>query len=281
LRAVKIIGGFQYNKIEEIAGNLSPRIGIITNFSKHMGAKLLYSKAFRRAYPHETSFDHPVFRGNKDIKPELIATSEAQVFYQSDLLQVFLTAFYSRMSDIIIRRWHEDPSLLPYGGYIMHYNGGSHQFWGMELESKGSMAENLLAVGSLTFQENKNEEGIVNATLHPNFMFKVGLLYHRPALNIGLFSSFFSTPHPVKKLNPEVKEVNPEAGTFNLLSLKASVDLKRILKLGWGRQLVWSVEVANLLNQDIRYPEYTTKGINTLLPLRGGTSFYTQLLFKF
>jgi outer membrane receptor for ferrienterochelin and colicin len=281
IKAVKMIGGLQYNKIEDIDGNLSPRIGIIANLSKHMGVKLLYSKAFRRAYPHETSFDHPVFRGNKEIKPELIATSEAQVFYQSQTLQVFLTAFYSRMSDIIIRRWHEDTSLVPYAGYIMHYNGGSHQFWGMELEAKGSMAKNLLAVGSLTFQENKNEEGIVNATLHPNFMFKVGLLYHRPALKIGLFNSFFSTPHPVKKLNPEVKEVNPEAGTFDLLSLKASIDLKKILKLRWCKSLSFAVEAANLLNQDIRYPEYTTKGINTLLPLRGGTSFYTQLKCKF
>lgn len=281
IKPLEIIGGIQYNKIEGIDGNLSPRLGIVTNFSKHMGTKLLYSKAFRRAYPHETSFDHPAFRGNKEIRPELIATSEAQVFYQSDTLQLFLTAFYSRMSDIIIRRWHDDPSLIPYGGYIMHYNGGSHQFWGMELEAKGSLAKNLLAVGSLTFQENKDEEGIVNAALHPNFMFKVGLLYHRPSLNIGLFNSFFSTPHPVSTINTDVKEINPEAGAFNLLSLKLAVDLNRILKLGWGNHLMWSVEAANLLNQDIRYPEYTTKGINTLLPLRGGTSFYTQLLFKF
>jgi hypothetical protein len=31
----------------------------------------------------------------------------------------------------------------------------------------------------------------------------------------------------------------------------------------------------------VRYPEFTTRGINTLIPLRGGRAFYTSLRLSF
>ncbi len=278
---LKIIGGFQFNKLEGIKGNFSPRLGIIANITDKVGVKLLYSKAFRKAYPLETSFNHPVFRGNKDISPELIATYEGQIFYQDEKKQFFLTGFYSKMSDIIIRKWINDPTVIPYGGYLKYFNGGSYQFWGVELEGKASLAKNVLAQGSITYQQNKDEAGIKSVTLHPNFMAKFGLIYSNPTFSFSAYNSYFGNPSPVSLVNPTVSECNKEAEAFNLLSAKATLHLLKLFGGKSAQDLQLSIEADNILDKDIRYPEYTSKGVNTLLPLKGGASVYAGLSFIF
>jgi len=278
---LKFIGGLQYNKLEGIDGNFSPRIGIISNFTANLGAKLLYSTAFRKAYPLETSFNHPVFRGNKDIKPELISTSEIQFFYNTEKIQLAVTGFYSKMSDIIIRNWITDATVLPYGGYLKYFNGGTHEFMGFEFESKTAVSNSFFVTSSFTYQENENEAGIKNASLHSNTMVKIGILYNNPKFNISVYHSYFSDPYLVSLVNGTVSTVNKEATDINLLSAKLSVDIMKLMNSQRESSLNLFIEADNLLNQDIRYPEFTSKGVNTLLPLRGGMSIYGGLNFKF
>jgi len=150
---VKLIGGVQYNKIENIKGNFSPRFGIVSSISDKIGMKLLYSKAFRKAYPLETSFNHPLFKGNCDIKPELIRTAEAQVSYRSERLLSSVTCYRSRMSDIIYRRWIDDPE-SPIGESVRYYNAGIHDFAGIEFEGKYFALEGLCLTASFYYQQN-------------------------------------------------------------------------------------------------------------------------------
>lgn len=278
---LKIIGGLQWNKIEGITGNLSPRLGLIYNFNPGTGIKLLHSTAYRKAYPLETSFNHPVFRGNKEIKPELIATSEVQLFFKRETFHLSLTGFYSKMSEIIIRKWVPDSSIVPYGGYLKYFNGGTHTFRGLELEGKGFVLEELFATFSITYQENEDGNGLKDAALHPNFMVKFGLQYQDPVVSVGVYNSFFGAPTPVSHVNPSVKELNKKAEAFSLLSLKITVNLLKLFGLNKNGELILSLEGENLLGKDIRYPDYPTKGLNTLLPLRGGTSFLSGITFKF
>jgi hypothetical protein len=48
-----------------------------------------------------------------------------------------------------------------------------------------------------------------------------------------------------------------------------------------GEYDLWlSIECDNLLDEDIRNPEYACREINTLLPLRGGRSFLIRIGYE-
>jgi outer membrane receptor for ferrienterochelin and colicin len=276
---VKLIGGAQWNKLENLSGDLSPRVGLISHLGEHFGVKLLYAEAFRKAYPHETSFNHPIFRGNLQLEPEVIATAEAQLFYQSDNAQVSLTYFDSRMSNVIGRTWEVEDN--PFGGYLIHGNFGRHDYQGVELEGKLSLQNRWLLLGSFSYQKNEDGSGLENAALHPNETVKLGLLYQGETATIGVFNSFFGEPTPVRERNPAVQELNPEPESYNLLSAKLSLSLDKLLDRGWSHDLLISVEGDNLLDEDIRYPEYTTRDVNSLMPLRGGRTFHIRVGYEF
>jgi len=272
LGAVKLIGGAQYNKLEGIEGNLSPRLGLIWDITPELGAKVLYSTAFRKGYPHETGFNHPVFRGNRDLKPELVTTTEAQLFYQGRTAQASVTLYQSRFKDIITRRVFTTPTF-----YLQYFNGGSWDYQGVEVEGKVSLSSRFMATGSASYQTNESEAGLKDATLHPNTMVKAGLLYQEGAWQAGVFNAYFGTPKPTTRVSPSSQVVNPEAEAYHLLSAKVSWKAR-----SWGRKaLLLTLEGDNLLGTDVRYPDYANKGVNTLLPLHKGASIHFSATWSF
>lgn len=278
---LKLIGGFQLNKIEGISANLSPRVGLIYSFSKNTGIKALYSKAFRKGYPLETSFDIDVFRGNLGLEPELIGTSELQFFFHEDSLQLNLTGYYSRMTNMIVRRRFEDANVGPLGWYLMYVNGGNHEFYGVELEGKGNLTRSLFAVGSFSIQGNRNDSDLLHAALHPACMVKLGLLYRGEGYDCSVYNSFFSQPYPVSLINSEVALVNPEAGGFNLLGARLDADLFRLFRLKRKDRIKVKLTADNILGKTVRYPEFTSRGVNTLTPLYAGIVVQAGLSYEF
>ncbi|MFC2062300.1 TonB-dependent receptor plug domain-containing protein, partial [Elusimicrobiota bacterium] len=282
---VKLILGVQWNKIKDLDGDLSKRAGIIYNSENKYGAKVLYSEAFRKAYAHETSFQHPVFRGNLDVTPELIATTDLQLFYNTDKTETALTFFYSILSNMIKRRWEVDPANFPYGGYLIHYNSDiDHTFQGVELEERFKVSEKILLTGSATYQTNEDEDGNKNIALHPNILAKIGLIYTEDMFRVGVYNGYFGEPTPVNEFNtPEtaVPELNPDAEAYNMLTVKAELDVYKIFGSGEGDTLMLGLEGNNLLDLDPRYPEFTSRGINTLMPLSVGATYKAELKYKF
>lgn len=271
---LKVIAGVQWNKIENIKGSFSPRLGAIWHITNKFGAKLIYSQAFRKGYPLETAFKHPVFKGNLDLKPELINTTEAQLFFNTQRLRTSLTYYNSKMNEIIVRNWYTDAT-LPYGGYLKYENGGSHTFNGVEFEGRFNLSKAFQLYTSFNYQTNENDAGIENAALHPNTMFKSGLFYDEMSFRIGIFNSYFGTPHQVSLVNTDLTEQwNKTPESYNLLSAKLTFKLKHILNINGMKELDLSIRANNLLDMDIRYPEYTSKGINSLMPLQGGRSVF-------
>lgn len=269
--SLKLVAGLQFNKIEGINGNFSPRLGAIYNITSSIGFKALYGQAFRKGYPLETSFNIPQLLGNNKLKPELITTYETQLFYNIEKYHFSVTAYYSKMKDIIYRTMYNDQ------GYLMYDNGPTHNFFGLEFESKINLSENILLLMSANYQENvgdsinSNNQGevIKNTTLHPNFMAKGGIIYTNKIWNIGVYNSYFGKPKKVVDINPDAAIVNKEASNYNLLSAKISYNLSPLFNINY-RVKFW-ISGQNLLAKDIRYPEFTSNGVNTLIPLR--TSF--------
>ncbi len=292
---LKLIAGAQMNMIEGLDANISPRVGAIYNFTKELGIKLLYSSAFRKAYPLEYGFNHPVFRGNPDIKPELINTFEGQLFYQKGKLSLAATGYYSKMSDIIIRTWHDDETLDVFGGYLKYGNGGDFTFYGVEFEAKMQLIDKLLMIGSFNWQVNNNPNGLgedielENAALHPNIMLKAGFLYDHEKLSLGVFASMFGKPYSVNEYYGYAKGsteynklvVNEEGESYVLLSAKITLKLDKLLPLYTSYGVNLSLEAENILGETVRYPEFTSKGVNTLLPLKSGMGIYAIMSINF
>ncbi|MCF6243186.1 MAG: TonB-dependent receptor [Bacteroidales bacterium] len=266
------IVGLQWNKPEYISARLSPRAGFIANFTDKLGLKLLFSEAFRNGYPLETSFDLEVFRGNNQLKPEIIQTSEVQIFLHTQKTFVSLTGYYSLMDDLISRKWFVDTSLVG-GGYLKYINAGAYKFYGAELEWKSSLLKHLSTNGSFSWQENYNENNLKNATLHPNMMFKFGLLYQNRYLSVGVFNSYFGKPSRVSLVNPDVLMVNNIPQDFNLLSAKLSINLSVLFNTLNVEKFLFYMQAQNILGTDVRYPDYATRGLNSFLPLYNGVSY--------
>lgn len=265
LDAVKLIGGFQYNKLEGIGGNTSPRLGAIWEIDPRWSAKLLYSTAFRKGYPNETSFNVAIFHGNPHLQPELIATTEAQASYQGRAFQGAVTVYQSRMTDIIIRRTFPAPGLDP-PVYLKYLNGGSWNFHGVELEGRWTLGGGLLASGSATWQANRTGDGQDDANLQPSTQVKAGLLYEARAWSLGLFDVWSSGSRPTTTVDPDSRDLNPQPGAYHLISLKASW---RAWSRG-GRSLTLALESNDLLNSYVTFSDYPNKTVNSLLPLYAG-----------
>lgn len=281
---LKLIGGLQFNKIENVVGNLSPRAGLIANFSNKLGAKVLYGKAFRKAYPLETSFNIPQLLGNPKLNPELINTTEAQIFYKNDEIQLALTGYYSKMSDIIYREPYNPEDWLQYA------NGPNHEFYGLEFESKFTISEHLFVLASFNYQENEGDDiemvnpsnetdvqVISNTTLHPNYMAKAGFIYSINRFNLGVYNSYFGKPKSVSDVNPFVNKVNNEPTAYNLLSAKVAYTVSNTENI--TTKLV--VQGQNLLGEKVYYPEFTSRGVNSLLPLMTERMLMMKLKLEF
>ena len=279
IQMVKLIGGLQYNKLENIDGNISPRLGVIADFTPELGAKLLYSTAFRKGYPNETGFNVSVFRGNPLLQPETISTIEAQVFYQTPKAQASLTYYQSKMKDIVTRKFFAidppPPSGPPF--YLQYLNGGSWDYSGFEAEGRISVTPRVLVTGSLSYQTNENEAGVKNATLHPNLMAKAGVLYTGSRWTLSLFDAYFGKPKPTTLVNPGSAMVNKEPEAYHLVSAKVGWKAMETAKT----QVKLALEGNNLAGTDIRYPDYPNKSVNSLIPISSGRTWSASITVIF
>lgn len=279
IEALKLIGGLQYNKLQDIKGNVSPRLGLIYDFTPELGAKLLYSTAFRKGYPNETGFNHPIFRGNASLQPETIGTLEAQVFYQTKTAQASLTYYRSKMKDIITRQLYPlaspPPGLPPF--YFQYLNGGSWDYSGFEAEGRLSLTPRLMFTGSASYQTNENEAGVKDATLHPNTMVKAGLLYNQTWGSLGAFDAYFGKPKPTTLVRASSAVVNKDPEAYHLISAKLSIKLHESAK----GSVKLALEGNNLAGTDIRYPDYPNKAVNSLIPLSSGRTWMGSITVIF
>lgn len=267
---MKLIAGAQLNKPEYVDASISPRFGAVANFDENWGAKALYSSAFRDAYPIESFVNHPSYEGNIYLKPELINTLDAQVFYQAEKLQASVTYFNSHMDDLV--------RTVPFDTLKYQFsNVGKYDFQGLEFEGKAKVTEGLDFQLSFIWQENEDDNGVKDAVAWPSTIVKAGFLYKYKYLNAGVFNSSFGKPSQIQ--NPVIDK-NPEAGAYNLLTANVSVDILKALKPDCTKSLTLSIFADNLLDESIWFPEFVRQTVNSI-PLQGGRAFYGMASFRF
>lgn len=271
---LKLIGGFQYNKIEGIDGSLSPRIGVIANYNENLGVKVLYSSAFRKGYPTETAISLLYTHGALQLEPEKINTFETQIFYTEKSWSANISFYQSHMYDVIGSILHTGSD----GTYLTYVNQSSSDYWGIEYEMKVSIIQNLVLTGNAAYQTNKTNDTLDNYALHPNYIAKIGAMYNYEFVNLGVFNGYYDSPHDVP--NPLVN-VNKGPSAFNLLSVKISIDVFKMLGKENKSNLELSLEALNVLDMDVRYPDFAAYLANTYMPLTSGMQLYGSMKFTF
>ncbi|MCX6074696.1 MAG: TonB-dependent receptor [Campylobacterales bacterium] len=268
----KIIAGIQMNKPENSSSDLSSRAGFIQGFGDNWWLKLLYSEAYRSASLIESYVDAPQLKGNPNLKPEQVATYDAQLIYQTAKQYFSLTLYDSMLKDLIIRTADSPPS---------HNNQGFVHFQGIELEGRLELDYDLSMTGNVSYQINKTNSGIKESTFAPNMMAKLGASYGGiHGMNIAVFSSYIgkSTDLTVTN-NAPLKNPIPEA--YNLLTANISMDMGKMWGTGKVDHSLLSLYLDNLFNEKIFAPDLQYSNTNNTVPHHWGRSANITYTYKF
>ncbi len=268
----KFVGGMQLNDAESFKADLSPRLAMIYTPVSYGGVKLLYGEAFRSSTAIEREVNVPNFIvGDRNMHPERIKTLEGQIFYNTDTTYMALSAYRSRMEDIIAR------TANPMGAGSWITNTGEQVFKGIEFEAKHYFADGWQIQGSMAYQTGKSDTGIDDPTFSPNLMAKLGVSYDGGNWSFGVFDSWYGDPQDLRETNPSVLNVNTPPESYHLVSANLNIDLPVPENFPKMRFTLYG---ENLLNEDINFPEYNRKSINSF-PIDNSRAVYGRISVNF
>ena len=262
LDTVKLIGGFQTNKIGNVPLSTVPRFGVVWNASPRATLKALYGQAFRAPSLDENLLNRPGILGNPNLLPEKVGTLDLGVEFQWTRLQAGVDYFHSKQTDCIVT----------VGELPIHYvNLGEVTFNGVELEGKYYFRKDFFAQGSMLYQTNQDGNGVSNVTPIPNLGLKAGVSYESwRGVTAGLFdeSDGRVTPYP--------GTVNPVQGWHHLLNAHLRYDISKYLPLGENNRVAIAVHANNLLDRPVWLPGWGFHSIDSI-PVQEGLVVYAGL----
>jgi outer membrane receptor for ferrienterochelin and colicins len=281
------VTGGERGEVSKIAG-INPhfvgRLGAVVTLTKNLGAKLLYSEAFRQPSVVETDlvrFNEGEFsqEGNPDLQPEEIATTDVQIYYGNDRMNAAVTFFRSRQSNVIAE----------VDAFELIQNFDRFRTHGVETEALIRPMRNVELTAAVTYLTLNNQaDGVFSdiAIPVPRFMGKFGISYRTTSgLTLGLHDSYFGTPKEGSHVDEEepvdtTKYVNPTASAFHNVTLNVAYKLRKPTSWRTGSDLTANVYVSNLLDQGIYYAEYTSVNVNSI-PGRSGRAVFAGVTVGF
>lgn len=268
LENLKAIGGIQLNKIENIDLGVVPRIGVIWSPVSYLNFKAIYSQAFRAPSINEVSIDFAQMKGNPDLKPEKVGTFDISLSYLGDQAQASINYFRSNLTNMV---YQDRSTEVPvYENYT-----DATTISGVEFEGKYYVNKNLYLSGSMLYQQAEDDHGNTDITPIAEFGTKVGVSYvWEEGITISLFDVYQGDVSESLKGN-----LNPSAGSYNLLYLHAKVDINKAFSLGLNQGLVLLLQVDNLLDEQVWLPNWgLTKGQS--IPYIQGRTIWAGLNFS-
>jgi outer membrane receptor protein involved in Fe transport len=268
LTTVKLIGGFQANRIGRLKVDVVPRIGVICNPTPHFDIKALYSGAFRAPSLNETLIDYvppawvggPSLMGNRNLVPEMVATVDIGVGYQGNRFQAEAGYFHNKQTDSIVLA-----NATTAGEYV---NLGGVTFHGVELEGKYYFANSFFVTGSAIYQGNRDSNGNSNVTPIANFSSKAGISYELESrVTMSLFDDFEGPLHGY------TAAINPKPGAYDMLNAHVRYDLSKWLPANSRSTVALVVHANNLVNKAVWLPDWKDQPGDSIFFNRGRTVY--------
>jgi outer membrane receptor protein involved in Fe transport len=257
---LKVIGGFQANKVGALDVDVVPRAGVIWAPTARVNIKALYGQAFRAASINETTLNHPRLEGNPNLVPEKVGTFDLGVTYHQDRVEAGVNYFRSKLTDSISADFSQARG--------KYQNLGAVTFHGVELESKYYLTKEFFLMGSVLYQANEDGVGNQNVTMIPNFGFKAGISY---AAANGLTASLFDGYDGGLTFGPTL---NPGPAAHHLINGHLRFDISRYWRANAARGLALFVHGDNLANQQVWMPDLGGNTGDTIPVDRGRTVYF-------
>jgi iron complex outermembrane receptor protein len=141
--------GVRHDRYSDVGATTNPRVALVWDTSLDLTTKLLHGRAFRApAFMELYSINNPVLRGNPELKPETIQTTELAFSWQArsdTLLQ--LSLFRYGMRDII----------APTGNPQVFQNTGKQNGRGFELEARHDITAAVSLTGNYAHQHSVDD----------------------------------------------------------------------------------------------------------------------------
>jgi outer membrane receptor protein involved in Fe transport len=262
---LKLIGGFQSNKIGDISLNTVPRGGAVWSPSSWMSIKALYGQAFRAPALDELHLNRPGIVGNPNLQPEKVGTFDLGIGFQGGRVRAGVDYFHSKQTD----------SIVSVSGKPIHYvNLGELTFNGAELEGKYYFKKDFFLEGSMLYQTNVDGNGRSDVTPIPNIGFKAGGSYQdRRGLSVSLFEVSDGT------IDGYSNSVNPVQGWHNILNGDLRYDLGKALHLSDRTGVSFLVHANNLTDFRVWLPSWGFTSVDEI-PVEQGRVVYVGLRFS-
>jgi len=261
---LKLIGGFQANKMDNIKLDIVPRAGVIWNPASRWFVKALYSEAFRAPALDETLLHYipppaiggPSLLGNPNLLPEKDATADLDLTYQGDHFQTGVDFFHSKQTNIIVMSDTAEE----------YVNLGKAIFQGVQFEEKYYFRKNFFLMGSVLYQANRDGNGNPNVTPVANFGGKAGISYESAnGITVGLFDVHEGG------LPGYGAALNPQPGAYDLLNANLRFDLAKCLHTDAAKGLALVAHAENLENHQVWLPDWKDVPGDSIFMNRGRT----------
>jgi len=206
-------------------------------------------------------------------------------------LRTGVTLFRSKVFELI-RKGKIPPNDTTFehrGREISYFNLGNGKLYGIEWELTYKINDKITTFTNATYQQSEsiapNGKKIDSPATCPHLMAKIGIMYSGDKISGGIFNSYFGEPTQNNYLlgqmgQPLLKELNPKATAYNLLSINVDFHLLKLFKVKSKYDVTFGLYGDNLLNESIWFPEFVLRTINTL-PLHTKRAIYGKLSFRF
>jgi outer membrane receptor for ferrienterochelin and colicins len=260
LDTLKVIGGFQANKIGALDLDVVPRAGVIWSPAQRVSVKALYGKAFRAPSINETRLNHPQLAGNPNLVPEKVGSLDVGVTYHEDRVQAGVNYFRSRQTNSITVDFSE--------ARWKYQNLGEATFHGVEFEGKYFVRKNFFLLGSALYQTNEDGDGNKNVTPIPNVGVKAGVSYESAnGLTASIFDSYDGA------VAGYAATLNPGPAAHHLVNTLVRVDVSHYWHTTGARSLSLFINADNVTNQQVWMPDWGG-GTGDTIPVNRGRTIY-------
>ena len=182
--------GMRYDHSDAYGGTTNPRAAINYNASQSLVFKLLYGQAFREPSIFELNDE---FRGNPNLKPEQVRTTElvSHYFYEQQKHQLDIkTALYYSQEDNRIRLDISDENnnfRYDTSSTVSYENAKHSDYWGVTLDTSYTYNQSISAYFNYHYSDG-DQDLAANALNHTtDHKINWGINYHvMPNLTIDL-----------------------------------------------------------------------------------------------
>ncbi|MCZ4303222.1 TonB-dependent receptor [Zoogloeaceae bacterium G21618-S1] len=225
---VTLTAGARYDDYDDFGSNTSPRLAAVWRLDRHHILKAQYAEAFRPPTFYETGFA-------PDLKPETIRTAELGYVFKSAETEARLTAFRSRLSNLIVN-----------SGILGYINANAVRTHGAEGEIQQRFGPHFRIEANLTVVDTEQAGGgsVAGAA---NRLANLVLRYEPRSTH-----TYAMWLRHVGERGREASDSREQLSGYETVDLAASFGSLGV------KGLTLRIGVSNLFDRDVRYPAFNT-----------------------